>query len=272
MWKRRVHGIKLLKLIVCASEKVDKKPSSQLITLKGGKASCSLHLMTDGGWSAWPRKPFVCWTASLPFADLMTIDNQNFPAQPSPTQTHFWVPLGWATFSSSWRITAANLYEPDQHQGHAAKRLLFGIVDRDWCQISCIEYRSRGTGYSSKDILRSMLVPLPCAFHYNNGIKRAIYLSLPKYIKHQGCTEPLSLCEGHHVGLRLCAVLLHDEVHRPMSRSVCKLLEKLCSWYPASVLERNRSSSVRIWAISNLQRISSCTATQCAIHPCHFSS
>lgn len=39
-----------------------------------------------------------------------------------------------------------------------------------------------------------------------------------------------------------------------------------CS-YPASVLERNRSSSVRIWAISNLHRISSCTATQCAIHP-----
>lgn len=138
-------------------QKVDKKPSSQLRTLKVGKAfrQVSSH---DGGWSAWPRKPFVCWTASLPFA----------------------VP-GWATFSSSWRITAANLYElhqePQGHVGHDAKRLLFGIVDCHWCQISCIEYRSRGTGYSSKDILGSMLVSLPPCFPlYTIGIKRAIYI------------------------------------------------------------------------------------------------
>ena len=117
-------------------------------------------------------------------------------------------------------------------------------------------------------------MPLPLCFPlYTMGSKGLyigyIYLSLQKK-KSQGM-EPLSLCEGHHGWLLLYAVLLHDGVHQPMSLSVCKDLAGMttCS-YPASVLERNRSSSVRIWAISNLHRISSCTAHSAQFT--HFSS
>lgn len=45
------------------------------------------------------------------------------------------------------------------------------------------------------------------------------YISITPKKKSQGM-EPLSLCEGHHGWLLLYAVLLHDEVHQPMSRSV----------------------------------------------------
>ena len=237
-----------------STQKVDKKPSSQLRTLKVGKASCSFHLMTVDG---------VPGPESHLFAGLHHCLLQ------CRAEPHFLHPDG---------KSAANLYklhqEPQGHVGHAAKRLLFGIVDCHWCQISCIEYRSRGTGYSSKDILGSMLVPLPPCFPLYTMGSKGLYNIYIGYIyiyhskKKSQDMEPLSLCEGHHGWLLLYAVLLHDEVHQPMSRSVCKDLAGMttCS-YPASVLERNRSSSVRIWAISNLHRISSWTATQCAIHP-----